>query len=405
MKKQRITVYKTIRVTIALIISVTFISCADVPSIKKTEFLTITGENLSKFYDTEEENDSIVDTLEINKALLQKSTSRIWELNNFTVTTPINFDLREEKTGTFKIDLGKVIIDSNEPEFERIEVEDINVEDMVFQDYSNFFYIPLKNRSILTVESIIGHLESGIDKEQIFYTDNKSFIIYGDNKNFNVIHLNYLESIKKMEVFISYQKSGPFSDLSSRDLFSLALTKLKMAQNFHNKDSLDETDNWNYVIPTMSRYHRKVANLTFDVIKKIPNNVPLEKKVELTLPDFDITIDVHRGKNIDTVQQDFQSFRTANIVSLQTRKSFQKTTNNFIKSIFTDSEINVLNRANNKLLLSDGQKKKIVFFHRTNDQLMLICVSDDYEYSELDDNMDIYFELFKNFEKGIDVFY
>ncbi|WP_299243017.1 hypothetical protein [uncultured Aquimarina sp.] len=397
--------YKKIRIIIAVLISFTIISCIDLSSIKKTEYLSITGELLTEFYDTEEENDIIVDTLEIDKALLQKSTSKIWELSNFTVSTPINFVLREEKTGTFKIDLGKVIIDSNDPDFARIEVEDVNVEDMVFQDYSNFFYIPLKNKSILTVESIIEHLESGIDKERIFYTNNESFIIYGDSKNFNVIHLNYLESLKKMEVFVSYQKSGPFSDLSSRDLFSLALTKLRMARNFHNKSSLDEKDNWNYVIPTMSRYHRKIANLTFNIIKKIPNNIPQEKKVELTVTDFDITIDIHRGKNIDTVQQDFQIFRTANIVSLQTRKSFQKTTNSFIESIFTDSQINVLNRDSDRLLLSDGQKKKIVFFHRTNDQLMLICVSDDYEYSELDDNMDIYFELFKNFDEGIDVFY
>ncbi len=385
--------------------SILIVSCMDLSSITQTEFLTITSEHLAMTEDKEEENNQIIDTLEINKMLLQKTTNKIWEFNHFDVATPINFALREETSGAFKIDLGNLVIDSDDPDFYRIEIEDINVEGMVFQDYANFFYMPVNNSSVITIQSIIQHLQSSIDKKKIFYTDNKSFVIYGDTRNFDVIHLNYLEALKKMEIFVSYQTSGPFSDLSSRDLFSLALTKLRMAVNFHNIKSIDDEENWNHILSTMPRYHRKLANTTFEIIKKIPESILNEKKVEITIPDFDISIDIHRGKKVDTVQQDFKFFDTSSELNLETHDSLQNATLRFLKSTFTGSELNVLQKDKSIFLITDGQIKRIVRFYKTDNQAMLISVSDDYENLDLDDNIDIYFKLFKKIESGIDAFY
>ena len=110
-------------------------------------------------------------------------------------------------------------------------------------------------------------------------------------------------------------------------------------------------------------------------------------------------------ENLKQKNLSIEGFKTTDTLNLETNNSFQKPTNKFLKSIFTKPELTALHKDKNILLLSDGQIKKIILFYETNNNLMLICVSDDYEYASLDDNMDIYIELFKNLDQGIYDFY
>ncbi|WP_271785020.1 hypothetical protein [Aquimarina algiphila] len=389
---------------VLILLSITVVSCLDLSSITQTEYLEITSEHLSMIENEEEENNYIVDTLQINKTLAQPSTDKIWELSNFKCVTPINYALKETTSGVFKINLGTTMITSDDPDFFRIEVEDANVVDMVFQDYSNFFYINADKDSI-TIKNIIEGLQSDTKQHEIFHTDNESFVIYGDKRNFNVIHLNYLETLKKMEVFINYQKSGPFSDLSSRDLFTLALSKLRMARNFHAIKNIDEEENWSHITSTLTRYHRKLANLTFKAIKSTSEEVPIEKNIEISVPDFDMSINIYRGQKIDTIQQDFKIFKISETIDLESNTLLQNATTKLLNATYTGSELTLLQTGNNAFVITDGYSKRLFCFYTIENTPILIRVTDEYIDSGSDDNLDLYFEMFKNLEKGFDVFY
>ncbi|TSE04125.1 hypothetical protein [Aquimarina algiphila] len=386
-----------------VLLSLTIVSCFDLSSITQTEYFTVTSKHLSMI-ENEEENNYIVDTLQINKTLAKPSTDKIWELSNFKCITPINYTLNETTSGVFKISLGDALITNDDPDFFRIEIEDTNVEDMVFQDYSNFFYINTDKGSI-TIKKIIQGLQSSAKQNKIFYSDDKSFVIYGDSRNFNVIHLNYLEELRKMEVFINYQKSGPFSDLSSRDLFTLALSKLRMARNFHIVKSIDEEENWSHITSTLTRYHRKLANLAFETIKSTSKEIAPEKNIEINVPDFDMKINVYRGEKVDTIQQDFKKLKISKTIDLRLNTFFQNATTKLLSTTYTGSELKLLQKETNTFIIGDDQRKRLFCFYNIDNTPILIRVTDEYEYSDSDDNLDLYFEMFKKLEKGFDTFY
>lgn len=397
---------KIVQILIALCALVTF-SCGDFPFREDTAYFTIDGELLPEFYDVDEENNNIVDVKEIDKTLKKQTTNEIWDFKKFKASAPDNYFFREAATGTYKINLGDFKVDSDVPNFNRIEVTDINIGDMVFMDVANFFYMPVKDSAAITIEGVIEHIKADISSKRVYYTDNKNSVIYGDSENFSVIHIKYLASLETIEIFVSDQKSGPFSDVTSRDLFAMALSKLRMAKRFHTiNNDIDEDENSRHVIPTLSRYHRKLANIIFYNIKELPSTVPDKKKLEIDAPDFSLRINVDRRQKNDTIYRDFKILKKSDTVSIGNNSSLQKTTVDFLRSLFEGSTINVLAKDKRMFLLSDGQTTKIVLFYKAKKKFMMLYFSHHYDrYEEEEDNMDVYFEIFKNIDKELDVFY
>jgi len=92
-------------------------------------------------------------------------------------------------------------------------------------------------------------------------------------------------------------------------------------------------------------------------------------------------------------------------INLNTPNSLHNPTKGFFNSRFDRSHIVVKDKSENILLLEDPTSKKVVFFYEVNKEPILLLIQEEIEDTHLYDNADMYFEMFKDFEKGFYDYY
>ena len=194
---------------IILFLFIFSVGCADLLKMD-THFVPIEAENLYE-YDSMQSFEEIYDSTKIIEFLNRKTVTEVIKLENFNALTSVRYGFRESLEGSLdRMTFGSITIDGRLPGFSRIEVNDRYVpHTLTFLDMDFFYYIPWEKSQSYDIKLIAQDIIHNLDDSTIFYVDEHS-IIYGERGEHHVLHITYLEAIKRLEVFHSVQKENPF---------------------------------------------------------------------------------------------------------------------------------------------------------------------------------------------------
>ncbi|WP_405266371.1 hypothetical protein [Cellulophaga sp. Ld12] len=359
-----------------------------------THFVTFEAENLYE-YDSMQSFEKIYDSTKIIEFLNRKTVTEVIKLENFDALSSIRYGFRESLEGSLdRMTFGSIIIDGRLPGFSRIEVNDRYVpHTLTFLDMDFFYYIPWGKSQSYDIKLIAQDIIHTMDDSTIFYVDENS-VIYGERGEHHVLHINYLEAIKRLEVFHSVQKENPFRKLPEQDLFSNSLAKLRLAKNFHNTENAPEEIDWTNFENLISRHQRKLFATIRDFIPELSMEFSEDIKFAFELKDYSLNALIVRDSTVKKV------FEELNAVTVNTKINLKEdTTHKTLKQSLRDlsiyHEIEIVHKTGQGLIINENDDRfYLVFIYENNGAPYLLCLSGLDNLREAH----FYFQLLSNLE-------
>ena len=378
---------------IILFLFIFSVGCADLLKMD-THFVPIEAENLYE-YDSMQSFEEIYDSTKIIEFLNRKTVTEVIKLENFNALTSVRYGFRESLEGSLdRMTFGSITIDGRLPGFSRIEVNDRYVpHTLTFLDMDFFYYLPWEKSQSYDIKLIAQDIIHNLDDSTIFYVDENS-IIYGERGEHHVLHITYLEAIKRLEVFHSVQKENPFRMLPEQDLFSNSLAKLRLAKNFHNTKNAPEEIDWTNFENLISRHQRKLFATIRDFIPELSMEFSEDIRFAFELKDYSLNALIVRDSTINKV------FKELNTVTVNTKINLKEDTihkplKQSLRDLSIFHEIEIVHKTDQGFIINENDDRfYLVFIYENNGAPYL------FHLSGLDNLREahFYFQLLSNLE-------
>ncbi|WP_165750514.1 hypothetical protein [Cellulophaga sp. Z1A5H] len=369
------------------------VGCGDLLKMD-THFVPIEAENLYE-YDSLQSFEEIYDSTKIIAFLNRETVTELIKLENFDALASIRYKFRESLEGSLdRMTFGSIVIDGRLPGFSRIEVDDRYVpHTLTFVDMDFFYYIPWEKSRSYDIKLIAQDISNTMDDCTIFYVDENS-IIYGERGEHHVLHITYLEAIKRLEVFHSVQKENPFRKLPEQDLFSNSLAKLRLAKNFHNTENAPKEIDWTNFENLISRHQRKLFATIRDLIPEFSMEFSEAIRFDFELKDYRLNALIVRDSTVKKVFKELNAVPVNTKINLK-KDATHKTLKQSLRGLSIFHEIEIVHKTDQGFIINENDDRfYLVFIYENNGTPYL------FHLSGLDNLREahFYFQLLSNLE-------